>query len=257
MNKKLDINVSVRPDCKLVVIDNNDYLSLSVDMTKHVLIEFASYNDDKFPISDSIKYKQSDNTVWYANRFITEYSIKADGIYWYYKLLIPLLDHFKNSDGKYNISADELFYDGKILFRCNKNFNNESDSIEIKKNSESIDNYITAYNIVHNNEALQTFYAPKVKVFALCKLPKCLISLQKKLLLTNLGNCSFDSCSTNEELRNRRDFLLSAIHVLDYLIHTGNYMEAQRIIDNLSSCNSICEDELGISKNDCGCGTFI
>ena len=55
-------------------------------------------------------------------------------------------------------------------------------------------------------------------------------------------------------LKERCDFLLCAIYTLNYLICNQNYAEAQRIIDNLSTCENICEDELNTNYNGCGCG---
>lgn len=78
----------------------------------------------------------------------------------------------------------------------------------------------------------------------------CLVKLQEAILFST-KTCK--QCEQNDSIRFRRDFLLSALYVLDYLILQNNYDEAQRILDNLSSCGSLCGDDIEI-KDDCGCG---
>ncbi len=63
------------------------------------------------------------------------------------------------------------------------------------------------------------------------------------------------SCDMDTSIRYKRDFLLSALYVFDYLKDTNNYEEAQRILDNLSSCNSLCGEDLDFNNN-CGCGSI-
>lgn len=96
----------------------------------------------------------------------------------------------------------------------------------------------------------QTFSFQKV-VFSVCKLQKCLVNLQKQII-DNPKSCN--ECSSTSSVRYRRDFLLSALYVLDYLKDRRNYDEAQRIIDNISGCGSLCEDLT--NNNDCGCGSI-
>jgi hypothetical protein len=48
-----------------------------------------------------------------------------------------------------------------------------------------------------------------------------------------------------------RDFLLSAMYVLDYLKDRAEYDKAQEIIDNLPTCQ-IC-DSNSLDIVDCGC----
>ena len=47
------------------------------------------------------------------------------------------------------------------------------------------------------------------------------------------------------------------MYVFDYLKDIGNLTEAQRVLDNMSSCDSLCGDLLNNSNNDCGCGNSI
>lgn len=75
--------------------------------------------------------------------------------------------------------------------------------------------------------------------------------MQRKLIEN--GDICDEHCQ-NMSNRYRRDFLLSALYVFDYLKDRGEYDEAQRILDNLTSCSDLCGDYLSTNK-DCGCGS--
>ena len=55
-----------------------------------------------------------------------------------------------------------------------------------------------------------------------------------------------------------RNFLFDSVYILSYLIEQGSYLEAQRIIEYLTSCNYICKDILGETNyNKCDCVATI
>lgn len=258
MDKRLDIHLFIQPNCQLVAVDNSDYNSLGVDLLEHVMLEFLSYNDENNPLLKTIKLrKEIHNRGYYLAKFSSKFILDVDGTYSYYKLVIPVLDHFYKEDKYKGLNNELFFYNGKI-YKSNLNRDEETDDVSyILENSEEIINYIEAYELVQNGGASQTFYCPKENVFSVCKLQRCLVSLQRQLLLTNKCDCGRNNCNDNVSLRNQRDFLLSALYVFDYLKDIRNFTEAQRILDNLSACGSICGDKLNDLNNDCGCGNSV
>lgn len=64
-------------------------------------------------------------------------------------------------------------------------------------------------------------------------------------------------CVSNSDIKQKCDFLLSALFVLEYLKDTKNYSEAQKIIDGVSTCISLCKEETFLNHNTCGCGSTI
>lgn len=50
MDKRLIIQTIVRPDCKLIAIDNSDYYSLGDDMINFIMLDFLSYMKLEFPL---------------------------------------------------------------------------------------------------------------------------------------------------------------------------------------------------------------
>lgn len=256
MNDLLKINLIVKPNCVLVAVDNTNYLSSGVDLSNYVSFEFLSYADDNKVLPNSIiAHKEFHNRDHYLNFFNSEFHLETDGTYSYYKLVIPLVSYFEDEDdlGKYINLVDELFIYDRKLYKSNISDEEGRSIEEVIENSEEITDYIEAYNIKLSNKASQTLFSPKINVFSVCNLQKCLVYLQRELLK---NNCSYNSCNFNEQIRNKRDFLLGAMYVFDYLKDLGNFTEAQRILDNLSSCDSLCED-MDNSNNNCGCGNSI
>ena len=56
MNKKINIDVIVRSDCKLIAVDNSDYLG--VDLSQYIMLEFLSYNTDENLLPESVKIRK-------------------------------------------------------------------------------------------------------------------------------------------------------------------------------------------------------
>ena len=178
-----------------------------------------------------------------------------NGIYYYCKLAIPILDYFvgknlENMVGEVFVNSDgglmqikarpmEATLGGILAVSSGISYNDAYDAI--------------LHNLGSEFEANESYFFVKKEVFSTCKIRKCLVSLQHKMLLES---CSSNSCTTSDNVRNTRDFLFGALYVLDYLKETNNFEEAQRIIDNLSTCDFPCKED-SITTNDCGCGNFI
>ena len=87
------------------------------------------------------------------------------------------------------------------------------------------------------------------EVFSICKMRNCLIEKEKSAINSFLKGCSTNShCDVENKTVN--DFLLVSMFLLENLICKGNYKEAIRIINAISTCN-VCENT--ISKT-CNCG---
>lgn len=261
MDKRLQIHLSMHPDCVLTAIDITDYRFLDVDLLQHTMLEFLSFCDEKVPVSNSIRIRNEiHNRGHYLDKFTSEFLLSKDGTYSYYKLVIPKIEHFEVEDeeGLYSHLKDELFFYDKKLYKTNiSNYDEKFTLSELLSKSEQIENYIEAYQYVQDGFASQTLYCPKEMVFSVCKLQKCLLNLQRKMIFINRDTCNYDECKTDKSLRNQRDFIFGAMYVFDYLKDTHNFTEAQRILDNLSSCNLLCDDKFIDTGNSCGCGSSL
>lgn len=260
MDGRLIIQLFLKPNCQLVAIDNSEYASWGTDISDHVMLEFLVYNTDSTPLASTIRLnKIRHRRDYYLNRFSANFILEKDGTYAYYKLVIPKLEHYisKTIDGinYYTIDNEDFFYEGHF-YQGPRNTTGEVVERTLEEClgvAKQVDNYLDLYN----NKGSQTFFY-KQMVFSVCKLQKCLVSLQRKMLSDNIPACNFESCNNDQVLKNKCDFLLSALYVFDYLKDIRNFTEAQRLLENLSTCTSICEEELWDSNyNNCGCGNSI
>ena len=262
----LDIKLIIDGKCQLAAFDKTEYVNLlgnaaiSEDITDHISLEFLVYNEEVKHIEESVVIRRYSSINDLQSP--TVMSFPKDGTFTYYKFLMPqLFELYKvdesSSTASFNIENELYYYDHNI-YKGLKNLTNINiienpedyyNTIISSEYSELITNYYDLWEVVVDNPSSQTFSFQK-KMFTVCKLQKCLVNLQRKMLENN--RC-YDS-NTDLLIKNERDFLLCALYVFDYLKDTKNYTEAQRILDNLIACNELCNSDLTINT-DCGCGS--
>ena len=91
--------------------------------------------------------------------------------------------------------------------------------------------------------------------FSICNLKKCYINLCKQIFESG----AFQKCSSKNkidcDLTFKRDMLLMAISVIEYLIEFNQFAKAQEILERISSCNGLCSNFQNIKlRHGCGCG---
>ena len=243
-SRPIEVEITMTSGCYLQVTDitgtsnfehsYEKWQEENSDWKQHVFIDFLENNsystDDLTVLEDSIRCLDLE-----TNDIRTPYLYKLpkDGLYIYNKYCIEKLEHLKSSD------ADT---DGQ----------NETLTVESAK---KVEDYSELSSLITD----EIEYWTNKQIVSICYLNKCLISLQKKMIYDNLNSkCTYDNCSSDESIRNMRNFLFDSVYILSYLIEQGSYLEAQRIIEDLTSCNYICKDILGETNyNKCDCGATI
>lgn len=89
--------------------------------------------------------------------------------------------------------------------------------------------------------------------FAIYHLNKCFNTLVKNLLskLRGTGNCSSVEI---EALQMDRDIVWMFLNAIKYALELGRLFEAQRLLEQLNKCNTICTNTKPTKrKNGCGC----
>lgn len=183
------------------------------------------------------------------------FELDKDGKYYYYKMLIPYINRFVADVRRTILTVGEIFYhEGKIMqIQSDPASSSKSDILAASREITGLQAYdAVTKNITDALEANESYFFPKKEILNICNIRKCLLYLQRKLLLESCKN----HCFSNKELRQQRDMIFNAVYVLDFLKETGNFEEAQRIIDNLSSCGLICDGK-SITFSDCGCGHTV
>lgn len=87
-------------------------------------------------------------------------------------------------------------------------------------------------------------------IFCICKLEKCLLSLQLKVFNELVKNCG-KGCKNLDEIKSQRDFLFIANWIMQHLEEYDRFEELYNIYEGIQSCNSLCSDLL--KNNKCGC----
>lgn len=124
-------------------------------------------------------------------------------------------------------------------------------------------------NIYHGNEvadlALLLELNPEVSgllvtpeyYFQTCHLRKCYINICKQILdqvhSTDCNKPPFDS-----NLIYKRDLLLSAINIIEFMAERDQYREAEILLERLMNCNGLCNIQCNSRHSDsskpCNCG---
>lgn len=151
-------------------------------------------------------------------------------------IVIPTKEWFDKSQGEW-LHYNTIYYSDGI--KVYKYFNQESTEVSedelFERNTE--DTTISKYT--------QDF-------MSICFLKKCFINLCKQIFdLRGFSKCKVKG-SIDDQLIFNRDLLWMSINTISYLTEFGQLAEAQRLLENLTSCNSICPQEQ-INNKGCGC----
>lgn len=241
---QLNISININNNCEIVVSDNTNYVN---SLSNIVFIEFlcyCNYDDDEttlIPISNSKKISYPDNLTLDRNyKYVTNY----DGHYLYSKYGIQKLETFL-IENTYQIKDNVFFYDNKVYL----GLANVTKITDVVKNASVITNWYTLHNYINT----KINYYSNIDLFTICKLEHCLFELQKQSLFEKISNCSKLNCEKNQELIDNRNFLFISMYVLNYLIDNFKYLEAQRILESLSTCGQLCKYNDFTSNKNCNC----
>lgn len=83
--------------------------------------------------------------------------------------------------------------------------------------------------------------------FQTCKIRKCFIKICQDILDTS-ASIKCDNNVVDKELVYKRDLLWSTLNVIQYMVDFEQFEEASRLLERISSCNGLCND-----NSDCGC----
>lgn len=244
-----------------IILDNNRVHS-------NYITDNIYGNDDIYQQYVSVEYLQhkdkflSDTVLLKTNDILSSSTLPLlnDGIHSYYRFIVPTLEYLfiesDNSDADGNMLYSSICLTDQIYYYNGKFYYYTGQDIEFKENMtvrQALSQYLET--IEHNsielhvenlydyiNKCRLSFFCKKI-LFSICNLTKCFVSLQKDLIKGCTNNC-------NEKNTANRDFLMSTIFVLDYLKDTNNFIEAQRILDNITECSNFCST--GNKFNCCG-----
>ena len=255
-NGMLKISAKINQDGDLEVTDITPYdqwqIDFDFDSETSIDPEHPFYKKvDHQVIERVILNKDVDNPEvigWYnelatsydALRHSTTYNVPGNGLYYFQKIILPTKEHALSN------SNEVLYYDNED----NKVHYVDLDYTDIQIYDPESD-FDEIYSLLSNEHFTNCFYFG-ASTFSMYELVKCYVLREYERLKNYLKNNCKDECSKIKTINTDLDILLSAILVLDFLIKEENYFEAQRILNGLTSCGSLCKD-LTNNLDNCGC----
>lgn len=94
----------------------------------------------------------------------------------------------------------------------------------------------------------------KIDLFSTGNLQQCYINYCKKIYDSLLDNCTRCNKESNKEDTYARDFIWMTLNIIDYLVGFKQHMEAERILEQATSCGGFCQKTNDTNKHSsCGC----
>lgn len=209
---------------------------------------------DQFKYSQSISLnilsKVSIKDEEFINAVFVEHDLKVDesctfkvvkdGFYKINHIVLPTIDWWNNAsdDNKQYFETIYLVDDHKI-YKVVYNENNEATLEECPLEE-----------IIERNPENSTISQCFINIFYTGNLLQCYINYSKRVFDTQVCGCPTENNDVYV-----RDFLWMSLNIIDYLISFDQFIEAQRMLEQLSTCNGFCNsisNNLFKSQN-CGC----
>ena len=242
MDSRLFMEIGIIDD-SFQAIDKTSYASwinsgvLDAEHTHVVVQRLVSMKDSENELIDSKTEQVSTVEEYQATWTIDSLN---DGLYYYQKIILP-------TQGHTSAANEILWYDittNKVMYY------DEDASNEIAY--DLLDNFDDIYTLVRTG-ADNCFYFDDY-LFTIHNLTKCYFLMEKNRIESYLKNNCRNSCKDTSDQQSKIDLVLAAITVLQDLIDSDNYFEAQRILNGLSSCGNLCSDYTDTGIKPCGCG---
>lgn len=90
----------------------------------------------------------------------------------------------------------------------------------------------------------------KVDMFYDGFLRECYINICEELFAKYMQGCT-PNCQPKDVDTYSRDFLHMTLHIIEYLTELGEFMEAQRILEQINYCGGFCKN---VNNENSGCG---
>lgn len=175
------------------------------------------------------------------------YKPAKDGLFTYYRIVIPTLDYFSAGNSSYIIPSNSLIYDNGSIYYT------ETEITSIDQATKE-----TSINTIYNKaKSIESCYYGEKKYFCLCYLSRCLYNNMLDSLKEFVANGCYSACEVKSG--DKSDLSVIVLSALRYLLCGENpdYDEADRIYEIVNSCDGfLCHDDNNItySYGGCNCG---
>lgn len=241
-------------NCGVIITDMNEYQSQSY-FTKSSNIYYTFEQSASINTLTSINYEgETTLQVHEINKhYLTEDGVqvidesqldfKVDGLYEVNHIILPTLEW-------YETYKEEVFgvngFTGVYFIDEDKIYKVHPITREIEE--------VSIEQLLEVNTEDTTIIKETKNTFSLCHLLECFYNICKDLL-SKLCPVSCNSKSQYQDLILNRDLIWMAINVIKYCLELGQYYEAQRFLEEIQGCGTICRQyDVDKLKQAGGCG---
>lgn len=269
-------NFNTDANCSISVLDGIEYNNLKIEKdtedgewkqlerTNFVSIYIAQLNTSKE--SKIIFYKVEENTE--DTPEITIPSIE-DGYISLYHIVIPWYNQIDWDDKtNYKFREHHFYYLDGIFYKVIRKVARVGPggmgrtTVYVKEEISEEDLIQEILTIIENQDTeaykdLFESYISKITehypIFSICHLRKCYKNICQSIFNSRI----FDKCfkaKVNSDLIFRRDLVWATINVIQYLVDSEQFAEAQLVLERINECPGLCtEQEKESGKKGCGC----
>lgn len=241
-------------NCGVTITDLNEYQIQSY-LTRSSTIYYTFMQSASINTLSSINYEGEStlqaykiNTHYETDEHLpvpdeSDLDFVVDGLYEVNHLILPTLEWYETYKTEVfgeNGFTSVYFIDGEDVYKVNP-VTREIIKVEIEE-------------LLEINPKGSTIIKETKNTFSLCHLLECFYNICKDLL-SKLCPINCNSKSSYQELILNRDIMWMAINVIRYCIDLGQYYEAQRFLEQIQGCGTICRQyDINKLKQAGGCG---
>ena len=107
---------------------------------------------------------------------------------------------------------------------------------------------VTLQEIINVNPEVSEIQFEYIYYFSTCNLRKCFIKICQDIFNSQTSICN--KSNLDQSLTYKRDLIWSALNVINYLVEMDQMEEAQRLLEEVTGCNGLCQPQ----SNSTGCG---
>lgn len=168
------------------------------------------------------------------------YTLKKDGYYVIDHFIFPTIDWYN----WYKTQASEEYKN-----QINRIYIIDEGVIKKEVDGELVET--TLREVLEMNIENASIARETINTIFTGNLQQCYINYCKRLFDSLLNKCLTSEYSNDIYAR---DFIWMTLNIIDYLVQFEQYMEAERIIEEFSSCGGFCNSSQFIPKHHgCGC----
>jgi hypothetical protein len=226
--------------------DNNEYLTdeTTVSIRNYTFLQSATINAITSIKSDLTETLDTYGVVTHETGVVDEsdFDMSTDGLYKVTHIILPTDTWLTLAISKNGISTYTLIYYYDTTAKV------------IKKYTSGVSTEVTIDELLEVNASdTTTIIRADKNTFCLCRLNQCFYKLCKALFSSLPSKC-YNKLDENKSMIYNRDIIWMAINIIKYLIEQSQYYEAQRILEEVTQCGSICNNIIVDKNSGGGCG---